>query len=91
MPAFFDVTAVAAANPDFAIALAKGEPWAMKHAERLRSLAAGEPESHRREFTGERKKWCGAACSSRKGCVTCILEDNPRVARSMREQGYDDD
>ncbi len=90
-PLMFNNNALMALNPDYAKALARGEQWAFDHAQRLESLGRGEPESHRRKFTGERKKWCGAACSSREGCVTCILEENNEVAHRMRDWGYDDD
>ncbi len=80
-----------ALNPEYAKALARGEHWALKHAERCRSLNAGEPECLRREFDGKRRRWCGAACSSKKGCVVCILPENQEVARANRKHGLDED
>lgn len=76
--------ALLALNPEYAEALAKGEPWALKHAEMCRSLNAGEPEGMRRQFTGEYKRWCGAACPNEEGCITCTLPDNPEAARDNR-------
>jgi len=73
-----------AANPEYAQALARGEPWALKHAERCRSLNAGESEGMRREFTGEYRRWCGGSCPYEKGCITCTLQDKPETARENR-------
>ena len=63
-------------NPEFAKALAKGEKWALDHMETCRSLNAGESEASRRKFDGKRRKWCGASCPSKKGCVVCTLEED---------------
>lgn len=71
-------------NPEYARALARGEKWALDHAERCRSLNAGEPEEMRRKFDGKPRKWCGEACDSPDGCVVCTLPENPEQARIAR-------
>jgi len=76
-----------ALNPEYVEAIAKGEPWALKHAARVDSLNNGDPEGMRRPFDGTRKKWCGAACTHKKGCVTCTLPENPQVAQDNRRLG----
>ena len=85
MPRFkINTAALIALNPEYVEAVAKGDPWALKHAERCRSLNAGEPEGMRRNFDGKPRKWCGAACSSPEGCVVCTLPENPEIAREDR-------
>ena len=79
-----DTEMLLALNPEYAEALARGESWALKHAERSRSLNAGESEGFRREFDGKPRKWCGAACPNEEGCITCTLPENPEVARDNR-------
>lgn len=79
-----DIDAVLAANEGLCDALANGEPWALKHIERLNSINRGEPEGFRREFDGNPRKWCGGACPFDEGCVTCTLPENPEVARNVR-------
>lgn len=80
-----DINALMALNPEYANAIARGEPWALKHAERVRSLNAGEPEGMRREFDGKPKKWCGSSCPHQEGCVVCTLPEDPKFAREHRE------
>ena len=86
-----DVNGLLAANPEYAQALARGEPWALKHAQRCESLNRGEPEGFRRPFDGTKQKWCGGACPFRKGCVTCALPEDPEMARYNRRHGQSDD
>lgn len=80
-----------ALNPEYAEAIARGEPWALKHAERVRSLNAGEPEGMRRNFDGKKRKWCGGSCPFKDGCVVCTLKDDPKVARANCRHGRQDD
>lgn len=80
-----DMGRLMALNPAYAEAIAKGEPWALKHAERVRSLNAGEPEGMRRDFDGKPKKWCGSSCPHEEGCIVCTLSENPDVAREHRK------
>lgn len=82
-----DTARLYALNPEYVEAIARGEPWALKHAGRVDSINRGEPEGMRREFDGTRKKWCGAACTHKKGCVTCTLPENARVAQDNRRLG----
>lgn len=86
-----NMAALLAANPDYAKALAKGEPWALKHARRCDSLNAGEPEGFRREFDGKPRKWCGGACISPEGCVVCTLPENPEIAREHRRYKFENE
>lgn len=79
-----------ALNPEYEQAIARGEPWALKHAGRVASINSGEPEGMRREFDGKPRKWCGGACPHKNGCVTCTLQENPQVAQDHRHyNGYD--
>lgn len=80
-----------ALNPEYEQAIARGEPWALKHAGLVESINSGEPEGMRREFDGKRRKWCGAACSHKEGCVTCTMSENTEVVQSHRQNnGYHD-
>lgn len=81
--------ALMALNPEYAEAVARGEPWALKHQEQCRSLNAGEPKEMRRKFDGKPRKWCGAACSSPEGCVVCTLPENPEIARENRRYRFE--
>lgn len=72
-------------NPEYAKALARGEPWALKHAGQCESINRGEPEGARRQFDGKPRKWCGGSCPNKKGCITCALPENHDVARLNRE------
>ena len=80
----FDNNLLMAMNPDYAEAVARGERWALERAGTMGSLARGEPEGYRRKFDGKPRKWCGAACPARSGCITCTLPDNPDMARQNR-------
>lgn len=82
----FNNDALMAANPEYAEALARGEPWALKHAQRMQSLSSGEPEGFRRNFDGTQRKWCGAACPFEGGCITCTLPENPEQAQRNRRR-----
>lgn len=86
-----DVEMLKQLNPEYAQALARGEPWALKHAEQCRSLNAGEPEEMRRKFDGKPRKWCGEACSSPNGCVVCTLPENAEVARENRRYKFENE
>lgn len=72
-----DIEGLLALNPDYAKALARGEPWAIEHTLLCESLNAGEPEGFRRKFDGVPRKWCGVSCTSQEGCVTCTLPEDP--------------
>ncbi len=80
------IEALLALNPEYAEALARGEGWALSHMSLCESLNRGEHEGFRRPFDGKPRKWCGAACTSPEGCVTCTLPENPEMARSNREE-----
>lgn len=77
-------------NPDLATAFVKGEKWALEHMRICESLNAGEPEGFRRPFDGIPRKWCGEACSSSEGCVTCTLPENPKLAKFNRTYKSDE-
>lgn len=70
--------AVMKMNPAFAEALARGEPWALKHAESVRGIdgQAGRrhPERAHQEDGHTRRNWCGG-CSDPEGCVMCDLDE----------------
>ena len=87
--------ALLALNPEYAEALARGEPWALKHAERVESINTGEPEGMRRKFDGKKRKWCGNSCPHKSGCVVCTLPENQENALAVRKLGqfdqFDDD
>ncbi|MEK7604848.1 MAG: hypothetical protein AAB442_03580 [Patescibacteria group bacterium] len=84
MPQIINTALLHALNPDYADAIARGEPWAIKHAMRVDSINRGEPERMRREFDGQPRKWCGEACGSPEGCIVCTLPEKPDVARTNR-------
>lgn len=81
-----DLNTLFALNADFAEAVARCEPWAMRHLQICQSINRGEPEGYRRPFDGKPRKWCGDACPFDEGCVSCTLPENPRVARENRER-----
>jgi len=83
-------SALLAANPEYAEALARGESWALKHAGQVDSFNSGEPEGMRRKFDGKPRKWCGGSCPHKNGCVTCTLEDRPEIARQHRGLNWED-
>lgn len=64
-------------NPDFAAALARGEPWAVQHAECVRGIDGQAsrqfPERTARE-DGKPRNWCGS-CIHPEGCVSCDLPE----------------
>ncbi len=64
-------------NPEFAEALARGEPWALKYAESSRGLdgkaSRRHPERAHRE-DGLPHNWCGV-CPDAEGCVMCDLDE----------------
>ncbi|MGH7141571.1 MAG: hypothetical protein ACREGH_02990 [Minisyncoccia bacterium] len=80
-----DMQGLLAANPEYAQALARGEPWALKHAQRCESLNSGEPEEFRRPIDGKPRKWCGGACPYKEGCITCALPEDHQMARFNRK------
>ncbi len=80
-----DTDALRALNPEYEQALWRGEPWARNHARIAESLNDGEPEGFRREFDGKPRKWCGAACESPEGCITCTLPENPALVQTLRK------
>ena len=84
-----NTAALLALNPEYAEALARGEPWAVKHAGQVDSFNSGEPEGMRRKFDGKKRKWCGASCPFKNGCVTCTLEDKPEIARQNRQLNWE--
>jgi hypothetical protein len=74
-------------NQEFAEALARGDDWAIKHAECVKGID-GEanrrhPERALRE-DGRPRNWCGG-CTHKEGCITCDL-DEPDAAtyRSLK-------
>ena len=73
-----------ALNPEYAQAVARGDRWALQHAERVRSINAGEPEGSRRQFDGKPRRWCGAACTAENGCITCTLPEDHEQGRRNR-------
>jgi hypothetical protein len=77
-------------NPEYAQALARGEPWALKHAQQCDSLNSGEPPEMRRKFDGKPRKWCGSACGSPEGCVVCTLPENHEHAREIRQIRFEE-
>jgi hypothetical protein len=74
-----------ALNPEYAEAIARGEPWAIKHATRVDSINAGEPEGMRREFDSKPRKWCGSSCGHEEGCIVCTLPERPDIAEQHRK------
>jgi hypothetical protein len=72
-------------NPEYAEAIARGEPWAIKHSMQVDSINRKEPEGMRREFDGKPRKWCGSSCGHEEGCVVCTLPENGQVAREHRK------
>lgn len=64
-------------NPGFTDAYAKGESWALKHADSLRGLDGESfrrhPERAHQEDGITPRNWCGT-CPNKKGCVTCDLD-----------------
>lgn len=81
-----DTALLAALNPEYEEAVARGEPWAIKHAQLCESINNGEPEGFRRKFDGKHHPWCGTSCPDfPEGCITCALPESPEVARQNRE------
>ncbi|MBY0472911.1 ATP-dependent Clp protease proteolytic subunit [Patescibacteria group bacterium] len=80
-----DTDALLALNPEYAVALMRGERWALEHALRCKSLNDGEPEGFRRPFDGNPRKWCGGACPFKEGCVTCTLPEDAEMTRFNRQ------
>ena len=66
-----------ALNPEFAVALAKGEDWAIIQAESVRGIdgkaSRRHPERAHKE-DGRPHNWCGA-CSHKDGCIMCDLDE----------------
>jgi hypothetical protein len=71
--------AVLAMNPEFAEAYARGETWAVQHAEMVRGVdgqaSRRHPERAPRE-DGRPRNWCGD-CIHPEGCVSCDLDAMP--------------
>lgn len=78
-------------NPDFATALQKGEPWALKHADAVRGLdgqaSRRHPERAFKEDGHTRRNWCGT-CAFKGGCVICDL-DGDHVGMKGHIEKYD--
>jgi hypothetical protein len=86
-----NTAALLALNPEYAEALARGDEWAVKHAARCDSLNRGEPEGMRREFDGKPRKWCGASCPNKKGCIVCTLPENHDMVKfNQTHEPYED-
>ena len=68
-----------ALNPEYAEALARGEPWALKHAERVESINTGEPEGMRRKFDGKKRKWCGTLVPTRAVASSALFQKTKRM------------
>lgn len=76
---------VLAMNPEFAEALARGEAWAVLHAECVRGVDGQAsrtfPERTQHE-DGKPRNWCGS-CPHAEGCVTCDLPEATGAAHQM--------
>ncbi len=62
-------------NPEFAEALAKGERWAVRHAEAIKGIdGLSSRQFPERDFEddGTKKNWCGS-CPFAEGCMVCDL------------------
>jgi hypothetical protein len=75
---------LAAMNPEFAEALARGEKWALKHADAVNGLdgkaTRRHPERAFKEDGVTRKNWCGS-CASKLGCMVCDLDGDHMVSK----------
>lgn len=73
-------------NPEFATALRKGEPWAIKHAEGIRGIdgqaSRRHPERAFKEDGTIRRNWCGS-CAYVDGCVTCDLDGDHNASKGQ--------
>ena len=83
---------IMALNPEFATALARGERWALLHADAINGLdgkaTRRHPERAFKEDGATRRNWCGT-CAFKKGCVSCDL-DGDHAAMKGRIAMYDD-
>ena len=60
-------------NPEFAKAYAKGEQWAIRHAEAVRGIdGLASRRFPERDFQKGPRNWCGS-CPFRDGCMVCDL------------------
>jgi hypothetical protein len=65
-------------NKEFAEAYAKGEKWAVQHADMVRGVDGQANRRHPERAPkedGRPRNWCGS-CVHPEGCVCCDLDDN---------------